>query len=48
MPRRTSSAGSSRSKKSSARKQNGTGSRHQSLVGRVTRSISQRIKNILG
>lgn len=47
MPRRT-SAGSSRSKKTTARKQNGTGSRHQSLVGRVTRSISQRIKSIFG
>lgn len=47
MPRRT-SAGSSRSKKANGRKQNGTGSRHQSLVGRVTRSISQRIKSIFG
>jgi len=47
MPRRT-SAGSSQSKKTTGRKQNGTGSRHQSLVGRVTRSISQRIKSIFG
>lgn len=47
MPRQN-SAGSKRSKKVTGRKPAANGGRHQSLVGRVARSIRTRLKNLVG